>query len=90
MAVVIGRAIKHQGLTKDAAAGRVGISPSELANILSGKFGGYSAPHRDGEHADGDCASRMERVRRCVVLSTYPQRGIPGLPKVHGRAARKI
>jgi predicted XRE-type DNA-binding protein len=44
MAVVIGRAIKRQGLTKDAAAGRLGISPSELANILSGKFGGYSLP----------------------------------------------
>jgi hypothetical protein len=44
MAVVIGRAIKRQGLTKNAAAERLGISPSDLANILSGEFGGYSLP----------------------------------------------
>ncbi len=44
MAVVIGGAIKRQGLTQAAAARRLGISPSELANILSGKFGGYPLP----------------------------------------------
>ena len=45
MAVVIAKAIKRQGLTQDAAAaGRLGISPSEIANILGGKFGGYPLP----------------------------------------------
>ena len=44
MAIVIDKAIKRQGLTKDAAAERLGISPSDLAHILSGEFSGYSLP----------------------------------------------
>jgi predicted XRE-type DNA-binding protein len=44
MGVVIGRAIKRQGLTKDAAAERLGISVSELAKILSGQLSDYSLP----------------------------------------------
>ena len=44
MAVVIGRAIKRQGLTKAAAAERLGISPPDLDQILCGQFSGYSLP----------------------------------------------
>jgi transcriptional regulator with XRE-family HTH domain len=44
MMVVIGLAIKRLGLTQDAAAERLGISTTDLANILSGEFSGYSLP----------------------------------------------
>jgi predicted XRE-type DNA-binding protein len=44
MAVVIGRAIKRQGLTVAAAAERLGISAPHLAHILCGQFSGYSLP----------------------------------------------
>ena len=44
MAVVIGRAIKSQGLTEAAAAARLGIARSDLSQILCGQFSGYSLP----------------------------------------------
>jgi predicted XRE-type DNA-binding protein len=44
MAVVIATAMKRQGLTQEATAETLGISVSDLVNILSGDFTGYSLP----------------------------------------------